>query len=74
MIRTLNLSTALCLAAAVLVPFKASAQQPASDLTKEEQALCRSDAIRLCFFKISDANAQRGCLRTSPTSRRPAAG
>jgi hypothetical protein len=43
----------------------AQAQQPSKDLSSEEQALCRSDAIRLCFFKINDAEALRSCLRSN---------
>jgi hypothetical protein len=43
----------------------AQAQQPSKDLSSQEQALCRSDAIRLCFFKISDAAALRACLRSN---------
>jgi hypothetical protein len=72
MIRTLTLSTILCLSAAQFVPFTASAQQPSRDITKEEQALCRNDAIRFCFFKISDAEALRACLRANKPDLAPA--
>jgi hypothetical protein len=41
------------------------AQQPSKDLSSQEQTLCRSDAIRLCFFKISDADGLRSCLRSN---------
>jgi hypothetical protein len=72
MIRTLTLSAITCLAAALLLPLPAPAQQPSRDLTKEEQALCRSDAIRYCFFKISDAEALRACLRANKPDLAPA--
>jgi hypothetical protein len=72
MIRTLSLSTILCLFTALLVPFAAPAQQPSRDLTKEEQARCRNDAIRYCFFKISDADALRACLRANKPDLAPA--
>jgi hypothetical protein len=39
------------------------AQEAAPDLTAEEQALCRPDAIRLCLFKVGNAEALRACLR-----------
>ena len=41
----------------------ANAKQPAAELTSQEQALCRSDAIRFCFTKIGRAEAMRTCLR-----------
>jgi hypothetical protein len=72
MTRTLTAASALCLVAALLVPVTALAQQPARDLTKEEQALCRGDAIRYCFFKISDADALRACLRANKPDLTPA--
>jgi hypothetical protein len=56
------------LALGVAIASPAYAQTPAKDLTSEEQALCRSDAIRLCFFKISDASALRTCLRSNKSS------
>lgn len=46
----------------------AYAQTPAPQITAEEQALCRPDAIRLCFFKLANADALRACLR----SKKPA--
>ncbi len=45
----------LCLALPAL------AQTP--ELTDTERALCRPDAIRLCLFKLGDAEALRQCLR-----------
>jgi hypothetical protein len=41
----------------------ASAQQPAPEVTAEEEAACRPDAIRLCFFSIPNAESLRACLR-----------
>jgi hypothetical protein len=50
---------ALCL----LLPIMATAQEAAPEVTAEEQALCRPDAIRLCFFKLGNAEKLRACLR-----------
>jgi hypothetical protein len=41
----------------------AYAQRPSKDLSSTEQAACRSDAIRLCFFSIANADALKDCLR-----------
>jgi hypothetical protein len=49
----------------------AQAQQPSRDLSNEEQAACRSDAIRLCFFKISNAEALKACLRSNKPDLSP---
>jgi hypothetical protein len=40
-----------------------SAQQPSKDLSSTEQAACRGDAIRFCFFSIANADALKPCLR-----------
>lgn len=34
-----------------------------SDLTDQERAMCRPDAIRFCLFKLGDADSLRQCLR-----------
>ena len=47
----------------LMLPHSAISQTPAADLTAEEQALCRPDAIRLCFWRIGRAEALRACLR-----------
>jgi hypothetical protein len=39
------------------------AAAPSADATTEEQAACRSDAIKFCFFKIPNGEALRACLR-----------
>jgi hypothetical protein len=39
------------------------AAAPSPDATAEEQAACRSDAIKFCFFKIPNGEALRKCLR-----------
>jgi hypothetical protein len=39
------------------------AAAPSPDATAEEQAACRSDAIKFCFFKIPNGEALRACLR-----------
>jgi hypothetical protein len=41
----------------------AYAAAPSPDATAEEQAACRSDAIKFCFFKIPNGDALRKCLR-----------
>jgi hypothetical protein len=51
------------LLACLALPNPTYSQTPAPDLTAEERALCRPDAIRLCFFKIGRAEALRQCLR-----------
>ena len=51
------------LLACLVLPHPAISQTPAPDLTAEEQALCRPDAIRLCFWRIGRAEALRACLR-----------
>jgi hypothetical protein len=51
------------LLACLVMPQPTYSQTPAPDLTAEERALCRPDAIRLCFFKIGRAEALRQCLR-----------
>jgi hypothetical protein len=50
------------------VPLEAAAQQPSSDLSREEQAACRPDAIKLCFFSIPSADGLRACLRRNKPS------
>jgi hypothetical protein len=44
---------------------EAASQQPSRDLTAQEQTVCRSDAIRFCFFRITNADALRSCLRSN---------
>jgi hypothetical protein len=39
------------------------AQHPSPQLTEQEQSSCRSDAIRLCFFNLANAESTRACLR-----------
>lgn len=51
------------LSACLVLPGPTFGQPAAPDLTAEERALCRPDAIRLCFFKIGRAAALRQCLR-----------
>ncbi len=41
----------------------ALAQAPPAGVTTEENALCRSDAIRLCFFSLGSSDGLRACLR-----------
>jgi hypothetical protein len=41
----------------------AAGQQASPDLSREEQAACRPDAVRLCFFSIASAESLRACLR-----------
>jgi hypothetical protein len=41
----------------------AYAAAPSPDASAEEQAACRSDAIKFCFFKIPNGDALRACLR-----------
>lgn len=33
------------------------------ELTAEERALCRPDAVRFCLFQLGDADGLRQCLR-----------
>jgi hypothetical protein len=54
---------AILLACLLLPAIPAFSQTPAPELTAEEQALCRPDAIKFCFFKIGRADALRQCLR-----------
>jgi hypothetical protein len=58
---------ALLLACLVMPALPAVSRTTASGLTAEEQALCRPDAIRFCFFKIGRAEALRRCLRDNRT-------
>jgi hypothetical protein len=41
----------------------ASAQAPSAQISGSEMSACRSDAIRLCFFNVAQADALRACLR-----------
>jgi hypothetical protein len=59
------------LLACLVMPLPVSGQTPAADLTAEERALCRPDAIRLCFFKIGRAEALRQCLRDNRAELSP---
>ncbi len=54
---------AILLACLVMPAFPAFSQTNAPELTAEEQALCRPDAIKFCFFRIGRAEALRQCLR-----------
>lgn len=54
---------ALVFACLFMPALPAISQTPAPELTAEEQAVCRPDAIRFCFFKIARAEALRQCLR-----------
>jgi hypothetical protein len=59
------------LLACLVMPQQTLAQTPAPDLTAEERALCRPDAIRLCFFKLGRAEALRQCLRNNRAQLSP---
>jgi hypothetical protein len=54
---------AVPLACLVMPVFPTLSQTPAPEPTAEEQAQCRPDAIKFCFFKIGRAEALRQCLR-----------
>jgi hypothetical protein len=54
---------ALILALTIFNLNMACAAAPSPDATAEEQAACRSDAIKFCFFKIPNGEALRACLR-----------
>ena len=41
----------------------AAAAAPSPDASAEEQAACRPDAIKFCFFKIPNGDALKKCLR-----------
>ena len=53
----------LILALFALNPNIAAAAAPSPDASAEEQAACRSDAIKFCFFKIPNGDALKKCLR-----------
>jgi hypothetical protein len=59
------------LLACLMLPNATLGQTPAPDLTAQERALCRPDAIRLCFFKIGRAEALRQCLRDNRAKLSP---
>lgn len=40
-----------------------TAPAPPAGVSREEEALCRSDAIRLCFFSPGSSEGLRACLR-----------
>jgi hypothetical protein len=40
-----------------------AAQQAPTGVSNAENAACRSDAIRLCFFSLASADGLRTCLR-----------
>jgi hypothetical protein len=42
---------------------QASAQTASAQISGSEMSACRSDAIRLCFFNVAQAEALRACLR-----------
>ena len=48
---------------ACCLPLSAQAQKPSPELTQEEQSACTSDAIRMCFINIGQADSMRACLR-----------
>ena len=61
MIRRMMFSAVIGFACSL--PILALAQKPSPELTQEEQAACTSDAIRMCFTSIGQADAMRACLR-----------
>lgn len=64
-------ATSALLLACLVMPLPVYSQTPAPDLTAAERALCRPDAIRLCFFKLGRAEALRQCLRNNRADLSP---
>jgi hypothetical protein len=54
---------AVLFACVSMASLPANSQTPAGPLTVEEQALCRTDAIPISFFRLGDTTAVRDCLR-----------
>ncbi len=52
------------LAFASAMPRVAVAQDAPAGVSREENALCRADAIRLCFFSLASSDGIRACLRS----------
>jgi hypothetical protein len=46
----------------------ALAQQNPPGISNAEQAVCRSDAIKFCFFRLYSADSVRSCLRANKPS------
>jgi hypothetical protein len=46
----------------------AVAQQNPPGISDAEQAVCRADAIKFCFFSLASADAVRACLRSNKPS------
>ncbi len=57
--------------ACLVMPIPTLAQTPTPALTAEERALCRPDAIRLCFIKIGRSEELRKCLRNNRAELSP---
>jgi hypothetical protein len=51
--------------------FGISAVQAAEAITPQENAVCRKDAIRNCFFSLGSAEATRACLRKNVETLSP---
>jgi hypothetical protein len=45
------------------MPRVVAAQAAPAGVSREEEALCRGDAIRLCFFSLGSSDGLRACLR-----------
>ncbi len=52
--------------------YNALAQQTPAGVSAQEEAACRSDAIKLCFFSLLSADNLRACLRRNKTDLTPA--
>ncbi|MGL5363156.1 MAG: hypothetical protein ACRDBH_09760 [Bosea sp. (in: a-proteobacteria)] len=61
------------IASALLLAMSASAQsqQEPPGFSAQEQAACRPDAIRLCFFSLATSDGVRMCLRRNKASLSP---
>jgi hypothetical protein len=63
----IKLRLAIIAALSLSVIYNAIAQQAPtqapSGVSEQEEAACRADAIRLCFFSLLSANNLRICLR-----------
>jgi hypothetical protein len=53
------------------MPNMAIAQQQPAGVSEQEQAACRPDAIRLCFFSLATSDGLRACLRRNKPSLSP---
>jgi hypothetical protein len=56
-----------CILASMMVG-PVQAQQASPELSASEQAVCRSDAIKFCFFSLANADWVRACLRKNKPS------